>query len=135
MADRATVERVIREAYDARMRGDLDGVMRHFTDGAVFCVSGSPAVSPVPMVASGRAAIHEVLRRLLEGFEFQHMTIMTMLVDGDHAAVHWHVRVKSVGNGMVAETDILDLIRIEDGRIASMNQFADTALINRMLGS
>lgn len=135
MAERVAVERMIREAYDARKRGDLDGVMRHFTDNPVFSVSGSPATSPVPMVASGRAAIQEVLRRLLDGFEFQQMKIVKMLVDGDHAVIHWHVRVKAIGSGQVAETDILDLVRIEDDKIASMNQFADTALINSMLGA
>lgn len=117
------------------MRGDLDAVMAHFADGATFSVSGSPATSPVPMAASGRAAIREVLRRLLDGFEFKRVDLVTMLVDGRQAAIHWHVQVRAIGTGQEAETDILDLVRVEDGKIVSFRQFADTALINRMIGA
>ena len=129
------VEAIIRGAYEARTRGDLDAVMRHFADGATFSLSGSPAASPVPTAASGRAAIREVLRRLLEGFEFSQMKPVTILVDGERAAVHWHVKVRAVSSGYEAETDILDLVRVQDGKITDFRQFADTALINRMIGA
>lgn len=133
--NRDSVEALIRAAYEARLRGDLDEVVAHFADGASFSVSGSPAVSPVPTAASGRAAIREVLRRLLEGFEFSQLKLVSLLVDGDRAAAHWHVRVKALGSGYDAETDIVDLIRVQDGRITEFRQFADTALINRMIGA
>lgn len=135
MAETGAIDQVVQAAYAARMKGDLDGVLSHFADGAVFSVSGSPATSPVPTAVSGRSAIREVMRRLLEGFEFKETELVTMLVDGDQAAFHWHVKVRAVGTGQEAETDILDLVRIADGKIVSFRQFADTALINRMIGA
>lgn len=135
MADRQVIEKVVRAAYEARTSSDLDGVMRHFADSAVFSVAGSPATSPIPTVASGRAAIREVLRRLLDGFDFKGVYLVTMLVDGPQAAFHWHVRVKAIATGHEVETDILDLVRFEGDKIVSFRQFADTALVNRMVGA
>lgn len=135
MSDRNAIEQVIRAAYEARTRGDVDDVVRHFADNAVFSVSGSPAASPVPLVATGREAIREVLRRLVDGFDFREVILVTMLVDGPQAAFHWHVRVAARATGEEAVTDILDLVRMEEGRIVSFRQFADTALINRMIGA
>ncbi|TDR89054.1 nuclear transport factor 2 family protein [Enterovirga rhinocerotis] len=134
MVTKSEVEALLRAAYAARQRGDLDEVMGFFGEGAHFSVSGSAAASPVPTVASGSAAICEVLRRLVSAFEFKEATIVSLVVDGAEAAVHWHVHVRSLATGEEAETDILDMLRIEDGRIVSLRQFADTALINRLLG-
>ena len=132
--DRNAIEAVLHAAYAARKSSDLEGVLRHFAPGAVFSLSGSTAASPVPMVATGMAAIREVMRRLMEGFEFKNIEFVTMLVDGDQAAVHWHVQVKALGTGLEAETDIVDLVRFDGDKIASFRQFADTALINHMIG-
>lgn len=133
MNTREEIEALVRSAYAARMAGDVDDLMTHFSDGAVFSLAGSAATSPVPMVAGGKAAIRETLRRLVDGFEFKEMRVVSILVDGPQAAVHWHARVRATGSGYEAETDILDLVRVENGSIVSFLQFADTALINRML--
>ena len=40
--------------------------------------------------------------------------------------VHWRGKFRAQ-NGQVGETDILDLIEVRDGRIASLTTFFDTA--------
>jgi ketosteroid isomerase-like protein len=47
--DRASVEKIVREAYAARQRGDLEATCQHFCDDAQFAVMGSPEASPVAM--------------------------------------------------------------------------------------
>ena len=44
------------------------------------------------------------------------------------AAVHYHLNVTHAPSGRNFETDIADIIRFEDGRIAEFTQFVDTAL-------
>ena len=39
MADRAARETVIRDIYDARMRGDIDGILRHTADNVEFSIA------------------------------------------------------------------------------------------------
>jgi len=54
------------------------------------------------------------------------------IIDPPHAAVHWRGRFRNKG-GQEAETDILDLIEVKDGRISSLTTFFDTALAAAML--
>jgi ketosteroid isomerase-like protein len=39
MMDRAAVEATLREAYAARVRGDVEETVRYFTDDAVFALA------------------------------------------------------------------------------------------------
>ena len=131
---RETIDRVVRSVYAARQAGDLDGIVRHFAEGACFALAGSAAASPVPMSCTGREPLREALRRLLAGFVFEEMDRLDILIDGDRAAIHHRVRVRSTVTGEVAVTELLDIVRFQDDRIASFTQFADTALAARLLG-
>ena len=134
MTDRAAIENAIRAAYDARARGDLHGVMAHFADHAVFSLAGSPAASSVPMSVAGAAPLREAMSQLIASFNFEKVEILAIIVEGDRAAVHLRARIRSTGTGEVAETEIVDILQFEEGRIVSHRQFADTALASRLLG-
>jgi ketosteroid isomerase-like protein len=134
MSDRARIEDVIRTAYAARMSGDVEAVMGHFAPNANFSIAGSPVASRVPTAATGAAAVREVMERLVAAFEFSDARIVSMIVEGDRAAVHWSVRVRSPGTGEEAQTELVDLVRLEGDKIISLQQFADTALAQRLLG-
>ena len=135
MDRRAEIETAIRTVYEARRRGDLDGVVAHFSPRAQFLLVGSASASPVPSSALGVAAVREVLRRLMDSFELTRVELLTVLVEGDTAAVHWSARVKCAGTGLEADTELFDLIRFEGALIVSFRQFADTALAARLLGA
>ena len=57
MADRAVMERVIREAYAARVAGDVDGGMQHFGPNAEFCIAGCPSASAIPCRMAGHGEV------------------------------------------------------------------------------
>jgi len=134
MADRAVMERVIREAYAARVAGDVDGVMQHFGPDAEFCIAGCPSASAVPCRISGHDEVRSAMERLLTAFDFSDLEPVDMLIDGDRAVVHWKVAVRSASTGESAETEIVDLFRFEGDKVVAMQQFADTALAQRLLG-
>src|SRR5215467_6951103 len=62
MTSRADIERILSNAYDARKRGDLDGICRLFAPHARFQMAGSNA-SPVASKVVGT----EQCRPLLAG--------------------------------------------------------------------
>ena len=43
--DRASVEKIMRWAYAARQRGDLEATCQHFCEDALFAIMGSPEAS------------------------------------------------------------------------------------------
>src|SRR4051812_13855886 len=53
MMDRTSVEKIMRETYSARQRGDLEATCQHFGEDAHFAVMGSSEASPVARKAIG----------------------------------------------------------------------------------
>ena len=48
------------------------------------------------------------------------------IIDPPRAVVHWRGKFRAQ-NGKVGDTDVLDLIEVRDGKIASLTSFFDTA--------
>jgi ketosteroid isomerase-like protein len=132
MSDRAQMEKTLREAYAARKRGDLDTLGRIFAPHARFQMAGSNA-SPIASKVVGAAEYRPLLAGMIRTFEILDYTIVSMLIDGSAAAVQWHAKMRSSITGQTVETDLFDLIEIEDGQIASFLEFCDTALAARMM--
>ena len=58
-----------------------------------------------------------------------------MIIDGSNAAVHWRGRIRSRLTGDEVVTELVDVIAIENGRIRSLTEFADTALAAKLMAN
>jgi ketosteroid isomerase-like protein len=134
MSDRSGVEKVLREVYEARVRGDLDTVGRLFADNARFEVAGSSQVSPIPARVEGGGQIRPLVGQMIKTFQMSDLRILSMVIEGSKAAVHWRVKVRSGVTGESAETQLFYLVEVMDGRITSFVEFCDTALAARLMG-
>jgi ketosteroid isomerase-like protein len=132
MTSRADIERILRDAYSARRRGDLDALAGIFAPHARFQMAGSNA-SPIATLVEGAEQYRPLLAGMIKTFEILEHEILTMLIDGSKAAVQWRARMRSTVTGETVETDLFDLLEIEDGRITSFYEFCDTALAARMM--
>lgn len=128
MGDRAEVERVVRQAYTARERNDLEGFMEVFAERPFFRIAGTRLTSPVTMASSGRDELRRVLEELIAAFCWIDHTIVTMLIEGPKAAVFGRIRFRAASTGDLFETEVADFIEVKDGRIVSLTKFCDTAL-------
>src|SRR5580704_13838501 len=62
---------VIRSAYAARVRGDLEGALAPFSDDAVFLFNAEGVGSPgLGAPAKGKAAIRQAFAELIKNFRF-----------------------------------------------------------------
>ena len=123
MTDRLVIERLLRELYAARARGDLDGVCRTFSHDAKFQLAGASNASPIAITAVGIDEIRSWLALMLKTFQIYDQTILSLLIDGANAAVHWRARIHSRITGVAVVTELVDLVQIRDGRIASYTEF------------
>jgi ketosteroid isomerase-like protein len=131
MTSRDDIERTLRDTYAARQRGDLDALSNLFAPHARFHMAGSNA-SPVAVLVEGAEQYRPLLAGMVKTFDILEHKIVTMLIDGPKAAVQWHARMRSTITGETVETDLFDLVEIEDGRIRSFYEFCDTALAARI---
>ena len=132
MTSREDIERLLREAYDARQRGDLDAICRIFAPNAHFQMAGSNA-SPVAARVEGSEQYRSLLAGMIKTFEMLDHKIAIILADGSRAAVQWRAKLRSSVTGETVETDLYDLIEIGNSRIKSFFEFCDTALAAQMM--
>ncbi|MDB5510966.1 MAG: hypothetical protein JWR08_449 [Enterovirga sp.] len=134
MTDRATIEGTVRAIYEARQRGDVEGVMRHVDDDVAFCIAGCSVSSPVPLAVSGRSALRASLEQLVAAFAFSDLKVLDLAVEGERVFAHIAFRVRSP-SGKEAVTEAVDLITFRGSKVLSYKQFADTALATRLLAA
>jgi ketosteroid isomerase-like protein len=75
------------------------------------------------------------MREFVDAFSFRNRDIKSFVLDGERAAVHSVVEVTFVPTNRVFTSDVLDLFKFSDGKIAELLEFADTALIKDVISS
>jgi len=115
--------RLLRQLYDARLAGDLDAVCQAFADDARLEITGASYATPIAVRASGLAEIRAWLAPLVKTIELSDQEILSMIVEGDEAAVHWRSRLRSRVTGTSVLTAFVDVVKVREGRIATYVEF------------
>jgi ketosteroid isomerase-like protein len=121
--DRLEVERLLRELYAARLGGDLEALCRTFAKEARLEIAGTSYSSPMAIRAAGLVEIRSWLALLVKTFQLSDQEILSMIIDGEAAAVHWRARIRSKITGATVLTELVDVVRVREGRIASYTEF------------
>src|SRR5438552_3714407 len=117
------VERLLRELYAARLSGDLEALCRTFAKDSRLDIAGTSYSSPMAIRAAGLGEIRSWLALLVKTFQLSDQEILSMIIDGEAAAVHWRARIRSKITGATVLTELVDVVRVREGRIASYTEF------------
>ena len=134
MTESETIRKIVRSAYEARNRGDLDGTMASFADDAVFGFNGEG--TGLPSMASevrGKPAVRRLIQELIDSFRFSDWQEVSFVVEGEKAALHWRANVTFTPNGRSERFEVFDFLTFRDGKIIELRQGTDTAKIRSML--
>lgn len=132
MPDRAAILNTIDQLYARRTANDKAGVNALLAPGATYRIGADPTL--VPMMPVGPTDARAAIRALIDAVEFHHVERLEAVVDGDKAAVMWRVELSPAGGARVT-TQLYDLWTMgEDGKLTSLVQFGDTALMAKLLG-
>ncbi|MGC2779440.1 MAG: nuclear transport factor 2 family protein [Bradyrhizobium sp.] len=133
MENREVLLEQVRRAYKARDAGLLDDLMAECHPDVVFTLAGDQSASEMVGCMRGHFEVKQAAARLIDTFQFVQRDILTELVDQDRVAVRSRLTVRSCPTNMTRDTEIVDLFRIQDGKIVELIEFADTALIKTMV--
>ncbi|WBL79984.1 nuclear transport factor 2 family protein [Bradyrhizobium xenonodulans] len=133
MTQREEMLALIRTAYAARGDGDVEGLVTAFHPEGAFTLMGDKSALELTGSMQGHATLRGAFGQLIADFGFEGREILAELVDGDRVAVHSRVVVRYHPTGKAVSTEILDLFRFQDGKIAELIEFADTAQIKAMI--
>lgn len=120
METRASIEALLDKAYDARRRSDAEAAA------ACFCEDGCFMANGIPTGTKSRSEQVLALKQMFQEFALLEFQQHCRIIDPPRAVVHWHGKFRA-RNGRKGDTDVVDLIEIRDGRIASLTTFYDTA--------
>lgn len=123
MTDRAQIEQLVRELHAARVEGNLDRLCGLYSAEARLRIAGSSDGKPIAMAAIGIKEIRPWLSILVKTFRMNEYTILSLTVEVPRAAAHWRVDIHSKITGAVVPTELVDLIDVRAGRIASHTEF------------
>ena len=123
MTDRSEIDRLLRDLYNARISGNFEALCGAFSEDAVFQIAGAGQSSPVSNRAVGAGEFRPLLALLIRAFKLSDHVILSILIDGGQAAVHWSAKVYSRITGTTVPTELVDLVKVRDGRIVSYTEF------------
>jgi ketosteroid isomerase-like protein len=123
MTDRSQIEGLVHELHAARVEGNLERLCRVYSEEARLRIAGSSEGKPIAIAAIGIAEIRPWLSILVKTFRLSQYTILSLSVDPPRAAAHWRVDIHSKITGVVVPTELVDLIDVRAGRIASHTEF------------
>jgi ketosteroid isomerase-like protein len=123
MTDRLQVEELVRQLHAARLQGDLERLCALYSNEARLRIAGSTDGKPIAIAAIGIAEIRPWLSILVKTFRLSQYTILSLTVEVPRAVAHWRVDIHSKITGVVVPTELVDLIDVRDGRIASHTEF------------
>lgn len=118
-AGRAEFERLLAQLYEARAAGALEPLCALFGPDAVFKISGSSDGKPIALAAKGDAEVRSWLAVLVKTFRLTRHEILSTVIDGPRAAIHWRASIHSRITGASVPTELVDLVEMRDGRIGS----------------
>lgn len=121
--NRLEFEKLLSDLHSARTEGWLDPLCALFTPQATFKIAGASEGKPIAIVAEGSAEIRAWLAVMLKTFKLTRYQRLSLVIDGSRASVHWRVDIHSKITGVVVPTELVDLVEVADGRIASYREF------------
>lgn len=123
MTNRLEIEKIVQELHAARVEGRLDPLCALFAPNATFRIAGASDGKPIAIAAKGSAEIRAWLALMLKTFKLNRYQLLSVVIEGSQAAAHWQVDIHSKITGVVVPTELVDLVEVSDGRIASYREF------------
>jgi SnoaL-like domain len=85
-------------------------------------ISGASFGTPMVMSANRIDQFRPLLAIMVKTLPHSDQKILSMLIDGANAAVHWRVKIFSRITGTSVLTALMDMIEVRDGRIQSFTE-------------
>src|SRR4029077_5368437 len=123
MTDRSQVEQLVKELHAARVAGDLERLCRVYAPDARLRIAGSSDGKPIAIDASRISSIRSWLSILVKTFRLSRYDLLSLTIEGASAAAYWRVDIESKITGISIPTELVDLIEIRSGSIASQIEF------------
>ena len=130
---RSAAVALIEAFYPSRLANDVDRCIAHFAPDATIRIAGAHDASPIAGSSSGPMALRRQAIELIGSWQWLSMRLESMTIEDARIAVHFQLTTRFVPTGDVVSSELLDLFTVRDGKILSMVEFVDTALVSLLV--
>ena len=123
MTERQQVEQPLRALHAARLEANLEQLCALFATDARMRIQGTSDGKPIAIEARGAEQIRPWLSVLVKTFRLRDYQLLSLTIEGARAVAHWRVHIHSKVTGALVMTELVDLIEVVDGHIASYVEF------------
>src|SRR5262249_14362726 len=120
MGHREDMLELIRGAYAARGRGDVEGLMSVLHPEAAVTLVGDKSALELAGTVEGHPPLRGAFSQFVANFDFAEREILSEVVEGQRAAVQSRLVVRYRPTGKTYRTEVLDLFRFQDGKIVEL---------------
>ncbi len=119
--------RIVKEAYDAFQRGDIQNLLDGLTDDVAWVTPGPPDIMPAAGNRRGRNEVAQFFSDLSGSEDVELFEPQEYIAQGDKvvALIKYRGRVKATGRA--SEADLVHIFTINEGKIAQFQEYFDTA--------
>ncbi|MGI9394886.1 MAG: nuclear transport factor 2 family protein [Boseongicola sp.] len=125
--DKSEATRFLMEFHEQRKLNDADALLEFFTEDAEFSIAGETRDNSIALRVGGPGAFAELLRSLVSDWEWINVDFKNIATDGDTLIARYFLTIHHVPADRTVTTDVVDIMEMRDGKVASMRQFVDTA--------
>jgi uncharacterized protein len=117
---------LVKSAYDAFQRGDIDAVLEAF-DRDIKWFSPGPAELPHAGARSGHAAVRQFFEALNDMLDIERFEPKEFLAVDDKVIVIGEDTSRVKATGAVVEGQWAHVMTIQDGKVARFHEYTDTS--------
>ena len=125
MGDQQNLE-IVRRGYDAFQRGDLDALVALFDENIEWRTPG-PSDLPTAGQRRGIQAVREFFQTLSTMVEIQRFEPKTFVAQGDRVVVLGENTARIKATGKVLDDEWAHVFVLKNGKVASFQEYLDTA--------
>lgn len=127
---RAQVEEWVNRVHSARLKNSTAIYLPQFAENATVQISGSTDTAGIPFVTNTTTDLEPILHNLIKTWEWLNLTIQSLIIEDNCAAVRYLLNTKHTPTNTVLQTMVMDQLEFNSaGKLVAFHEFVDTALV------
>lgn len=119
---------LVKEAYADFEKGDIQALISKITDDVEWVIPGPPEILPTAGKINGPEAVAEFFSKLGETEDVELFEPKEYIAQGDKVVAISNYRARIKSTGRTAETELVHIFTVREGKISHFQEFFDTAV-------
>jgi ketosteroid isomerase-like protein len=133
-ADRLVMQKQIERLFEARIRGDVEGVLAECTEDASFELMGDLSGQQMVTRLAGKDQLRSEFTGIFLRWRWDNVRTLRTLIDGNCAVIEFEGQRFHTISRRALDGSSCHVLEFRDGKISLMREYTDTFSLARIAG-